>query len=316
VTRRLRSASIGLTIVLALGAARAHAQEHTLDVEGCEPELEASLRGALSIELTDAEPAVRTLLRDGSLTATVHCTEQSVEVRVEHHLRAQLYGQPVPTQREGQARRIAIVLGELFATAADASESDAAIDPTRPGAATVAPPSSPVLPTLLLRARAALSILGDPPALLGGGTLGVEIAPVSFLHVVIDAEAVATRRSVEAGDVDVVLVSGALALLLGDHVGPVAIHAGPIAHAGASVLAGTPRADVAGRGRTSIDPIVALGALGRAGVAIDRTSLRLDLELEVGAVVLGRTALALGARVITLTGAYAVLRLGIAIALF
>lgn len=272
-------------------AATAHAQEVAPTFDGCAPELEAAIRAALVVELTDAEPDVLAALPSTWLRVT--CAPDALALRADETASGTFVGQTIPVVA-GTPRRAAITLLELTRALT--------IDAPSPSASPSRAPS-------LLIASGALTLGAEPLALFGGLALSLRLSldPAFQLGIAIDGALGAL--TVAPGDLDVRLLSGAISARFGGRAGPVALHAGPAVSAGLVSWSGTP-IDPEVRASDVLGPRLAFGAVAAASLIVEE-ALAIDLELALDWNVLGSEARADGVAVARMLGPMFAVRLGL-----
>ena len=322
---RLRGTALAIAIVLMAPLAHAQIERARVEVVDCPPELGEAVEGALDVELSMATEEARAALASGTLRCALLCDAAGTTAvvvrgddRVEHRIDGSGPGLP---------RRLAIALAELLDASA-AVASDAAVAPDAAAVPAPEPPPAPVEPpssiepeperegwVTRVRASGGLWLGGDPLLALGTLDVGVELAPTTNVALVIGAAGALGAIDVDAGRLDVRLVSAHASVRLGGEWGPVWLGGGPAVRGGAVLWTGTPTDPSRAVGRDTTGGWLGVGAIAVAWVRAGDTPLRVGIEAEGGGIAVHSEALVRGVRGARIGDGWLELRLAVDVAI-
>jgi len=269
----------------------------TLEVSGCEPELVRAVDAALAVELSMAGPETREALADGSLRCLLSCDASGAVAAVAHG--SERLEQRVPRDEAGLSRRLAVALAELL-SAASADQ----VEPPPPPP--VERPLEPATAGLAVRLRVAGGVWfgGEPGLVLGGPELGVEVAPLPEVALVAGVSAAFGMLEVDAGRIDVRLLSGAASIRFGADLDAIHLGVGPAARGGAVLWSGHARDRSGGVGRDVLGGWLGVGLVAAVHLRLPELPLGFGLEVEGGGIAYSSSALAGGVLAASVSGGW------------
>lgn len=297
--------SLSTTLWLFTGEVRAQTTHTAVALTNCPTELGTAVESALDVELSMVDPEARLGLADGTLRCALVCdVSGTTAVVVRGDERTE---QHILRDGPGHARRLAIALAELLDASGAPPPEAAAVTP-------VVPEPTPEVNTpseLRIRARIAGGawLGGEPFSALGAIELGVELAPTSSIAWVISAAGALGSIEIEAGRLDVRLLSVATSLRFGGEVDSFWLGGGPAVRGGAVLWTGHPDDPSRAIGRDTTGGWLGLGVVASAFVRVPELPLRIGLEVEGGGIAFSSGALVFGALAARIGGGWLETRL-------